>query len=260
MITAVAFSVDGKTAAAGCFSGKVYFFSDSLSYLRSIKVKSTRGKNSKGKKITVSHSSVSLFSQRRVTDPRDVPLMLQNIQFLASSASVKDERVLITSNDSRVRLYRLADSALELKFKGHENESSQIGATMGDDGRWIVSHSFLFFLERTPSDRALPCSSPPDLRLGRRTRLPLVDRLGHQRHRRRRPLPTVRSRPFRRLLCCPRTFQRSLTRRFLRRRDLRRPRPDLLLSSLHARSRPFATEHPAHDVKDAQRGYTFGGE
>lgn len=47
--------------------------------------------------------------------------------------------MLITSNDSRVRLYRLADSALELKFKGHENESSQIGATMGDDGRWIVS-------------------------------------------------------------------------------------------------------------------------
>ncbi|KAL7417119.1 WD40-repeat-containing domain protein [Mrakia frigida] len=116
MITAVAFSVDGKTAAAGTFTGKVYFLTDSLAYLRSIKVRSTRGKNSKGKKIT-------------------------NIQFLAASTSGKDERVLITSNDSRVRLYRLNDSALEMKFKGHENESSQIGATIGDDGRWIICGS-----------------------------------------------------------------------------------------------------------------------
>jgi len=30
MITAVAFSVDGKTAAAGTFTGKVYFLTDSL--------------------------------------------------------------------------------------------------------------------------------------------------------------------------------------------------------------------------------------
>lgn len=42
-------------------------------------------------------------------------------------------KVLITSNDSRIRLYNLRDKALEMKFKGHENTSSQLRASFSDD-------------------------------------------------------------------------------------------------------------------------------
>lgn len=82
MVTAVAFSVEGSVCAAGTFSGKVHFFSDHLCVPATLllgqefdadraslasnchrkpqsqlKVRSTRGKNSKGKKITVRCSS-----------------------------------------------------------------------------------------------------------------------------------------------------------------------------------------------------------
>lgn len=42
-------------------------------------------------------------------------------------------KVLITSNDSRIRLYNLRDKVLEMKFKGHENTSSQLRASFSDD-------------------------------------------------------------------------------------------------------------------------------
>lgn len=116
MCTAVAFSVDGKTTAAGTFSGRIHFFSDTLKPKTQLKVRSTRGKNTKGKKIT-------------------------HLQFVASSSAAADERLLVTSNDSRVRLYRLKDYSVDLKLKGHQNTSSQIAATFSDDGRWIVCGS-----------------------------------------------------------------------------------------------------------------------
>lgn len=117
MCTAVAFSVDGKTAAAGTFSGRVHFFSDTLKPKTQLKVRSTRGKNTKGKKIT-------------------------HLQFVATAGgTAPDERLLVTSNDSRVRLYRLADFSVDRKLKGHQNTSSQIAATFSDDGRWIVCGS-----------------------------------------------------------------------------------------------------------------------
>ncbi|KAG5459996.1 MAG: hypothetical protein BJ554DRAFT_8018 [Olpidium bornovanus] len=40
-----------------------------------------------------------------------------------------EEKLLITSNDSRIRLYNMRDKSLECKFKGLENTSSQIRAS-----------------------------------------------------------------------------------------------------------------------------------
>lgn len=53
-ITAVAYSVNGEMCAAGSFTGKVSFCSSQLEYQSSMRVKSARGKNSKGSKITAS--------------------------------------------------------------------------------------------------------------------------------------------------------------------------------------------------------------
>ncbi|KAM0750005.1 WD40 repeat-like protein [Meredithblackwellia eburnea MCA 4105] len=116
LITSVAFSSDGKLAIAGSFVGVCMFFEvNTFHYHAQFAAKSTRGKNSKGRKVT---SMVSM----------PVP-------------SSGGERLLVTSNDSRMRLYHLGDKAVETKYAGHENTSSQIRASFSDDARFIISGS-----------------------------------------------------------------------------------------------------------------------
>lgn len=119
LITAVAFSPDGKTAIAGVLSGLCLFYdTEGLKYHTQIHVRSSRGKNAKGSKIT---------GIRTTTYPPDDP-----------DGEVK---VLVTSNDSRVRLYNLKDKSLEMKFRGHENTCSQINASFSDDARYVICGS-----------------------------------------------------------------------------------------------------------------------
>ncbi|GAA5873033.1 hypothetical protein JCM1840_007304 [Sporobolomyces johnsonii] len=116
LITSVAFTRDGKLAIAGSFVGICMFFEvETFRYHAQFAAKSTRGKNSKGKKIT------SLC-------PFPLP-------------STGGERLLVTSNDSRMRLYHTMDKMVEVKYAGHENTSSQIRASFSDDGRWVISGS-----------------------------------------------------------------------------------------------------------------------
>ncbi|KAI0020901.1 WD40 repeat-like protein [Xylariomycetidae sp. FL0641] len=119
LITAVAFSPDGKVSIAGCLNGFCMFFeTENLKYHTQIHVRSSRGKNAKGSKIT---------GIQTMSDPSD-----------ASEAQVK---ILVTSNDSRIRIYTLGDKNLEVKLKGHQNVCSQIRATFSDDGRHIICGS-----------------------------------------------------------------------------------------------------------------------
>lgn len=50
-------------------------------------------------------------------------------------------QLLVTSNDSRIRLYNLKDHELSCKYKGCLNTSSQIKATFSRDGQYIISGS-----------------------------------------------------------------------------------------------------------------------
>lgn len=118
-ITAVAFSPDGRTAIAGCLNGFCMFYeTEGLKYHTQIHVRSSRGKNAKGSKIT---------GIETMRFPPDAP-----------DGVVK---VLVTSNDSRIRIYNLGDKNLELKLKGHANACSQIRATFSDDGNYIICGS-----------------------------------------------------------------------------------------------------------------------
>lgn len=118
-ITAVAFSPDGKTAICGVLSGLCTFFeTEGLKQQFQIHVRSSRGKNAKGSKITG----------------------IRTVNMPAGSES-GDVKVLISSNDSRVRIYNLKTRMLEVKFKGLENQSSQIHARFSDDGMYVVSGS-----------------------------------------------------------------------------------------------------------------------
>jgi WD repeat-containing protein 44 len=115
MITAVGFTPDGKYSMAGCLGGLCMFYeTEGLKYQTQIHVRSTRGQNAKGSKIT-------------------------GIQ--AHQTSRGEYKLLITSNDSRIRLYNFRDKSLELKFKGNENNCSQIRASISDCGRYVVCGS-----------------------------------------------------------------------------------------------------------------------
>ena len=103
LITAVGFTMDGKTAIAGSYQGTCVFFeTNGLKYNTQIHVRSTRGKNSKGEKITGIEAMPGLVAG--------------------------EEKILITSNDSRLRVYQMRDKALFCKYKGLSNASSQIKA------------------------------------------------------------------------------------------------------------------------------------
>jgi len=52
-----------------------------------------------------------------------------------------DKKVLVTSNDSRIRLYDLNDASLACKFKGATNLSSQIKASFSPSGKYVICGS-----------------------------------------------------------------------------------------------------------------------
>ncbi|RFU79374.1 wd repeat-containing 44 [Trichoderma arundinaceum] len=115
-ITAVAFSPDGKMAICGVLNGMCSFYeTEGLKLKFQIHVRSSRGKNAKGSKITGIKT--------------------------AATAGTGEVKVLISSNDSRVRIYSLKTRMLEVKFKGLENQSSQIHARFSDDGTYVICGS-----------------------------------------------------------------------------------------------------------------------
>lgn len=112
LITAANFCENGKFAVVGSYDGRCLFYTtDQLKYHTQIHVRSTRGKNSTGRKIS-------------------------GIEPLPG-----EDKILVTSNDSRIRLYDLRDLNLSCKYKGYVNASSQIKASFSHDGKYIISGS-----------------------------------------------------------------------------------------------------------------------
>ncbi|KAF2734133.1 WD40 repeat-like protein [Polyplosphaeria fusca] len=119
MITAVSFTPDGKTCIAGTLNGMCMFYeTEGLKYQTQLHVKSTRGQNAKGSKITGIQTT-----------------------FYPPGSESGDIKLLISSNDSRVRLYNFRDKSLEIKLRGHENNCSQIRASFADDTGHIICGS-----------------------------------------------------------------------------------------------------------------------
>ncbi|RKU47048.1 hypothetical protein DL546_008740 [Coniochaeta pulveracea] len=141
LITAVAFSPDGKTSIAGLLNGLCMFYdTEGLKYQDQIHVRSTRGKNAKGSKIT-GITTMLINPNMSATNSRGAPMGIPSSRTSSDLAAMDNVKVLISSNDSRIRIYNLRDKALETKLKGHENAYSQIAASFSDDGRYIISGS-----------------------------------------------------------------------------------------------------------------------
>lgn len=142
LVTAVAFSPDGRTAIAGLRNGLCLFYeTEGLTLQTQLHVRSSRGKNAKGSKITGIQTMAippgGATDPLNPTRPSSAPLSHASLD-LAAQGEVK---VLITSNDSRVRIYTLREKALDVKLKGHENTCSQIAASFSDDGKYVICGS-----------------------------------------------------------------------------------------------------------------------
>ncbi|XP_032886751.1 WD repeat-containing protein 44 [Amblyraja radiata] len=112
LITAANFCQNGKYAVIGTYDGRCIFYdTEHLKYHTQIHVRSTRGRNRVGRKITGIE-----------------PLPGEN-------------KILVTSNDSRIRLYDLRDLSISMKYKGYMNSSSQIKASFSHDHTYIMSGS-----------------------------------------------------------------------------------------------------------------------
>lgn len=119
MITAVAFTPDGKTCIAGTLGGLCMFYdTEKLKWQAQMHVKSTRGQNAKGSKITGIHAA-----------------------YWPPGSESGEIKLLITSNDSRLRVYNFKDKSLEIKLRGHENNCSQIRGAFSDSSGHIICGS-----------------------------------------------------------------------------------------------------------------------
>nr|XP_023024459.1 WD repeat-containing protein 44 [Leptinotarsa decemlineata] len=112
LITAANFCQNGKFAVVGTYDGRcIFYITDQLKYHTQIHVRSSRGRNAVGRKIS-------------------------GIEPMPG-----EDKILVTSNDSRIRLYDLRDLNVSCKYKGYVNMSSQIKASFSHDGKYIVSGS-----------------------------------------------------------------------------------------------------------------------
>ena len=120
MVTAVRFSPAGTMTVAGLYSGQCIFYrmeGEEMKYFTQIECRNRRGAKRKGKKVT-------------------------GIRFLSSGASpTPHEHLIVTTNDSRTRVYNLDDYACVYKYKGVVNNNMQIAATASEDGTRLISGS-----------------------------------------------------------------------------------------------------------------------
>ena len=117
IITAVAFSPDGKVAICGTFNGICILLS-------------TKG--------LIERSQMCIKS----SDSKDgVCFKITGLQAITSCDSIDktgQAKLMITTNDSLVRIYHLADYGLQYTLEGIRNQSSQIHARFNDSGEYVI--------------------------------------------------------------------------------------------------------------------------
>ncbi|KAJ1733038.1 hypothetical protein LPJ72_003084 [Coemansia sp. Benny D160-2] len=139
MVTSVAFtSARGDHIVAGTYRGMCVFYStETLAVQGRMHARSSRGRNAKGSKITgfatAPTGQLPPVLARRLLGPAALEAL--------SSLDSKNYRLLVSSNDSRLRMFFPRDRVVERKYKGHANASSQAYARLSSDARYIVSGS-----------------------------------------------------------------------------------------------------------------------
>lgn len=144
LITASAFVQNGKFAVIGTYDGRVIFYStDQLKYFTQLHV-TAKGIVS----AALSDPTATLEGRGR---------RRKRSNKVTGIESVGENKILVTTNDSRLRLYDLRDLSLVCKYKGCTNQSSQIRASVSHDNKFIVcgSENSSFFIWRLEESTAI---------------------------------------------------------------------------------------------------------
>lgn len=170
MITAACFSPEGSMAVAGLYRGQVFFYqTEGMKYYTQVECRNRHGALKGGKKVTglcydtSSHTVAAAFppsSSGGATTPgprlQGAPSTSggRSSSFPISSGPASApgptphsvtgagcEQLLITTNDSRLRLYQTEDYSMLCKYKGLTNDHMQIKASFSEDGKYVISGS-----------------------------------------------------------------------------------------------------------------------
>ena len=152
MVTAVAFTPDARMVVAGLYHGQVFFYQyENLRYYTQIECKNKHGFNRSGKKVTglsfyttSLHNTSGKYSSTSMHDMPTSPPSGASREGLSRGVSSSDSSItyiLVTTNDSRIRVFKLDDYSLVSKYKGLKNDRMQIKASFSDDGKYIISGS-----------------------------------------------------------------------------------------------------------------------
>jgi len=110
LITAANFCQNGKFAVVGTYDGRcIFYHTEQLKY----------------------HTQIIVHKRKRLAGRK-----ITGIEPMPG-----EDKILVTSNDSRIRMYDLRDLSLTCKYKGFTNSSSQIKGTFSHDGKYVVSGS-----------------------------------------------------------------------------------------------------------------------
>lgn len=139
LITASSFVQNGKFAVIGTYDGRIIFYTtDQLKYFTQIHVNS---KNSIGSSASQT-GATRRFRTNKVAGIESIDA---------------NNKILVTTNDSRLRLYDLRDLSLTCKYKGCINQSSQIKASVSHDHKYIIcgSENNSFYIWRTQDNSTI---------------------------------------------------------------------------------------------------------
>ena len=153
MITAACFNPEGTMAVAGLYRGQVFFYqTEGMKYYTQVECRNRHGALKGGKKVTglcydtsPAASAASLSSSSSTTASSSAPAASTAPSSLPTAATGvaagTGEQLLITTNDSRLRLYQTEDYSMLCKYKGLTNDHMQIKATFSEDGAYVISGS-----------------------------------------------------------------------------------------------------------------------
>ncbi|CAN0300599.1 unnamed protein product, partial [Hapterophycus canaliculatus] len=165
MVTAAKFSLDGQMIVAGLYMGQVLFYqTEGMRYFTQIECRNRRGNKKRGckvsgfafKRTTVggidtsgknagSRSAGSSPAAGRLCEPAGSPAFGGSVGRGGGggggAGSHIPEQLLVTTNDSRLRLYNTDDFGMNAKYKGFANDTLQITATFSEDGKQIICGS-----------------------------------------------------------------------------------------------------------------------
>jgi WD40 repeat protein len=142
-VTCVKFTPDGGKIVAGFFGGKVAVYyciargdmKYELKYQTEFFCKDRAGRYLNGRKVT----GLSFIEGTKATFEAGIPLASARKDAGKGSVVLENYLLLVTTNDSNVRLVDWAEKTTFVKYKGGLNESLQTQASLSDCDRFIIS-------------------------------------------------------------------------------------------------------------------------